>query len=62
MTYRKKIAKREKNNEAEFQDNLMLKDEKKWKKKNATQSSLAWQTRDPGRETRSSSKKSNWEK
>jgi hypothetical protein len=33
MTYRKKIAKREKNNEAEFQDNLMLKDEKKWKKK-----------------------------
>jgi hypothetical protein len=33
MTYRKKIAKREKNNEAEFQDNLMLKDEKKLKKK-----------------------------
>jgi hypothetical protein len=59
MTYRKKIAKREKNNEAEFQDNLMLKDEKKLKKKNASQSSLAWQTHDPGRETRSSSKKSN---
>ena len=36
----------------------MLKDEKN-EKKNASQSSLAWQTRDPGRETRSSSKKLN---
>jgi hypothetical protein len=42
----------------------MLKDEikKNKKNKNISQSSLAWQTRDPGCETRSSSKKSNREK